>query len=271
MARTYGFSSATKATAAAAQTIVFPPSEIDAAGVVAFHVAMSVAGNAVSDITRVRVKANGTTIIDVSAAYLWAYQLRFHGRQDAAAAHGFTIPLYIGDARSDDEADACQFMPGASATVEVDTGAGAVVGAMMLGWTKTTVPAQYYPTLISQPMNVAASSVNARVGLGAPGFVQGIGLMNTTLAQARIVLSGIEVFNLTGAVYGGVVFNEGTVGAAQNLYGVSATNTDIFLKLNQGLPANPANSWMEISSGAGGAVTDDYALYSLVPCGQQGG
>lgn len=269
MARTYGFCSAHKTIAATtAQTIVFPPSEIDSSGIVAFHVNLSATGNTVADVSRVRVKANGTTIIDVSQAFLLAFQDRFFGRLDATTLQAFTIPLYIGDAPTDDAADACQFMPGASATVEVDLTTGSAAGVALLSWTKTTVPAAYYPTLISQPMNCAASSINARVALGAPGIVQGIGFLQAHLAQARVVLSGIEVMNLPGPVYGGLVLTQGATGIVQNLFDSQATTANVMLKLNQGLPANPANSWMEISGDASMVAADDYCLYSLVPVAQ---
>jgi len=143
-----------------------------------------------------------------------------------------------------------------------------VAGTAYLAWTKAVnVQPDYYSTLVSSPTNVAASAFNGRVPLGAPGFVQGIGLTTANLARARAVLSGIEILNLPGPRYGGAA--AGALGdsiiASQELYDGATVTGMTFVKCNQGLPANPANSFLELDTGTGAAVSDPFALYTIVP------
>lgn len=281
MARTYSFSPSLKSfTASSTQTLIWSPAEIDAAGCVAFHIAMNTTGGTAATInlvTRVRVKANGQTVVDCTLDELRAYQERFSpkGNSDDTTGLTLTIPVNSLDARSDDDADRCQFMPGASATVEVVVTSGASqAGTLMLGWTKTTVAPEFYMTLIESNTNVAASTTNGRSPLSGPGFVQGLGLPTQGLNRVRAVIAGLEVANIPGGEYNGAT--SGALGdlliAMQNLYENpdAATDTESyqFLKLNQGLEANPATSWLELTTtsnwGTTGASTAQ-TLYTLVP------
>jgi hypothetical protein len=281
MARTYSFSPSLKSfSASSTTTAIWSPAEIDSAGCVAFHIAMNTTGGTASTInliTRVRVKANGQTVVDCTLDELRAYQERFSpkGNSDDTDGLFLNIPLNSLDARSDDEGDRCQFMPGASATVEVVivTGAGQA-GTLMLGWTKTTVAPEFFMTLIESNTNVAASTTNGRSPLSGPGFVQGLGLPTQGLNRFRAILSGLEVANIPGSVYNGAT--AGALGdllvAMQSLYENPDTATDTetyqFIKLNQGLEANPATSWLELTTqsnwGTASASTAQ-TLYTLVP------
>lgn len=281
MARTYSFSPSLKSfSASSTQTLIWSPAEIDAAGCVAFHIAMNTLGSTPSTIaliTRVRVKANGQTVVDCTLDELRAYQERFSpkGNSDDTTGLTFTIPVNSLDARSDDDADRCQFMPGASATVEVVVTTGAnQSGTLMLGWTKTTVAPEFYMTLIESNTNVSASTTNGRSPLSGPGFVQGLGLPTTGLNRVRAVIAGLEVANVPGTEYNGATASAmgDLLIAMQNLYEnpdqATDTETYQFLKLNQGLEANPATSWLELTTtsnwGTGGASTA-LTLYTLVP------
>lgn len=281
MARTYSFSPSLKSfSASSTQTLIWSPAEIDAAGCVAFHLAMNTTGGTPADISlvqRVRVKANGQTVIDCTFDELRAYQERFSPKGNSDDSNGLTltIPVNSLDARSDDDADRCQFMPGASATVEVVvTSSSGQTGTLMLGWTKTTVAPEFYMTLIESNTNVAASTTNGRSPLSGPGFVQGLGLPTTGLNRVRAVIAGLEVANVPGSVYNGAT--AGALGdlliAMQNLYenpdAATDTETYQFLKLNQGLEANPATSWLELTTGSGwggGGASTAQTLYTLVP------
>lgn len=289
MARTYSFSpggkawGTTAANTAATTTSIFTPAEIDSAGVVAFHIVMSNDGTTAQDISiiqRVRVKANGQTVIDLTTEQLRAYQERFSpkGNSNTATGTTLTIPLNSLDAKSDDDGDRCQFMPGASATVEIQaavTAGGAGItkfGNFFLAWTKTTVAPEFYMTLISQQTNVTGTStVNGRSPLSGPGFLQGLALPTAGLNRVRVVASGLEVANLPGAAYLttiGDLFRE-----TQELYENPDDNTMVtsqqFLKLNQGLEVNPATSWLEITTGTGWSNTSEQTLYTLVPVNPQ--
>jgi hypothetical protein len=284
MARTYSFSSAGKAwgstTAAtgASGTLVWSPAEIDSAGVVAFHLGMSNEGTTTSDvsiISRIRVKANGQTVIDCTPTELRAYQERFSpkGNSNTSSGTTLTIPLNSLDSKGDDDGDRCQFMPGASATVEIVYSNAAVSGQtdfgnFYLAWTKTTIAPEFYMTLLTQAANVAQSAVNGRSPLSGPGFVQGLGITTANLNRVRTVLSGLEVANLPGALYNGLTTGD-LMRETQELYENPDDNTMVtsfqWVKLAQGLEANPATSWLELTTGSSWAATDPIGLYTLVP------
>lgn len=291
MARTYSFSSAGKfygsltADTAASGTLVWTPAEIDSAGVVAFHLGISAEGSNASGmdlgiVSNVRIKANGQTVIDLTTEQLRAYQERFSpkGNSNTSSGRVLTIPLNSLDAKSDDDGDRCQFMPGASATVEVTyattapTGTTTRWGNMYLAWTKTTVAPEFYMTLITQPANVAPSAINGRSPLSGPGFVQGLGITTANLNRVRAILSGLEVANLPGALYNGKTTGD-LLRETQELYENPDDATQVtafqWVKLNQGLEANPATSWLELTTGSSWAQTDQIGLYTLVPVNPQ--
>lgn len=279
MARTFSFSPATKAIPVAATTVaIWTPAEIDSAGVVAFHVSVAQSGGSfdLAAIQSVRVKANGQTVVDLTLDQLKAYQERWSpkGASDANASRVLTIPLNrLGAAGGEDDEDRCQFMPGATATVEVVfvTGASAT-GTAMLGWTKTTIEPEFWLTAISTPMNVSGAQNNARVGLGAQGIVEGLGIVTANLRQVRAILSGIEVMNMPGVVYNGLANQGDMLRGSQALYDAPDDASDVtsfqWVRLNQGLQANPATSWLEITSSAGMAASDAVAILSVVPVAQ---
>jgi hypothetical protein len=283
MARTHSFSPAVKSlTFSATNTVVWNPAEIDSAGVIAFHLLVdsnNTTGTAVdaSYINRIRIKANGQTVVDITGTQLRAYQERFSpkGGSDVSTESYLTIPLNALDSKSDDDGDRCQFMPGASATVEVTTSTlPAVVGsgtaALRLGWSKTTISPEFYMTLLSNQCNIGINQTNARVPLGGPGFVQGIGLNTAGLNRVRMILSGLEVANICGAQYNSSGTSGDLLRAISSLYdGVDDTSeitTYQYTKLAQGLEANPATSWLELTTGAGwGGTSNEISLYTLVP------
>ena len=235
----------------------------------AFHLIVAATGNTLADIDRVRVKANGQTVVDCSLAELQAYQERFSpkGASDVSTGAALTIPLNVLDGGSDDNQDKCQFMPGASATVEVVFNAGAVAGTALLGWTKTTIDPEYYMTLIGTPMGITGANNGFRVPLSAPGLVQGFGIETPDLSRIRVVLGGLEVCNLPGIQFGTAAGD--MIRESQALYDAPDDASDVssfqFLKLNQGLEANTATSWLEVYCTANMVSTDELCLYTLVP------
>jgi len=294
MARTHSFSPAVKSLSfAATNTVVWNPAEIDSAGVIAFHLLVDWTGGSTtlgtavdaSYIDRIRIKANGQTVVDITGTQLRAYQERFSpkGGSDVTSASYLTIPVNSLDAKSDDDGDRCQFMPGASATVEVTTSTlpaagvgGTPTAALRLGWSKTTVAPEFYMTLLSNQCNIATSQTNARVPLGGPGFVQGIGLNTAGLGRVRMILSGLEVANISGAQYnsGALATSGDLLRAISSLYdGVDDTSeitTYQYTKLAQGLEANPATSWLELTTGSSwGGASNEVSLYTLVPVNPQ--
>jgi hypothetical protein len=212
-------------------------------------------------------------VLNCTLTQLLAYQERWSpkGASDAATGRVLNIPLNkLGAAGGDDEEDLCQFMPGATITVEATfvTGAG-VSGTAMLGWTKTTIEPRYYLTLLRQPMNVAANQTNARVPIGAQGLVEGIGIVTAALGQVRAIVSGFEVMNQPGVLYNGAANQGDMLQASEALWDApddaSQITTFMFSKFGQGLQANPATSWLEVTTGAGFNVADECVIFSVVP------
>jgi hypothetical protein len=117
-----------------------------------------------------------------------------------------------------------------------------------------------------------ASSTNGRSPLGGPGFVQGLGILTANLGRMRAVLSGLEVANLPGLAYNGQTWGD-MIRASQNLYENPDDASDVsafqFIKLNQGLEANPATSWLELTTNASWLPANEIAVYTLVPVNTQ--
>jgi len=82
------------------------------------------------------------------------------------------------------------------------------------------------------------------------------------------VLSGLEVANLPGLTYNGQTWGD-MIRASQNLYENPDDASDVtafqFIKLNQGLEANPATSWLELTTGGTWSASNEIAVYTLVP------
>lgn len=276
MARIWDFSPASKTVPAnGTTTVIWTPAEIDSAGLVFCHLILRQSAGTfdLNDLVRIRIKANGQTVLDLSTDQIRSLQERFSpkGVSDALTGRVLTIPLNWMDAAGGDDAqDAVQFMAGAGATVEaVFTTDATGAGTVYLAWTKTNVAPQYYLVATASPMNVGASQNNAIVQFGAPGFVQALMVTPAAIGQLRVVLSGVQTLNLPGPVYSGLTNMGDALQSIQSLYDGSdaavATTTSQWIKMAQGLQANPANSQLWVTSGSGMTSTVEYGILSLVP------
>lgn len=199
-------------TIAASSTVSFNSNDMDSSQVVAVHGVMTGNTNSLASIDRFRLKANGQTIVDTTPAFIRAFIQRRKGLTypaDTALDNGgsagvaqafrrFTIPLCDLGAPTKDMEDTCQFPRGANITVEVQFNSSAVAGSLFLGWTRTNVPPQTYPKLISQSMQISAGNPNGRFNLADEGKVCAFGIRTLGLNRARLVLSGAQVFHLLG-------------------------------------------------------------------------
>jgi hypothetical protein len=292
MARTFHFCPVGKAIPATATTLVWTPNEIDASGLVALHFGIEEADAATvvcgwnnrldASGGRIRVKAGSRTVVDMTIQQLLAYQERFavNRAPDSLAAVAetdvtgrvFTLPLNGIDASNDDAADAVQFMPGTTIQVELDlVGVAASTGTAWLAYTRTTQPARFFKELIAQPMNLAASTRNYRVPIAAAGIVQSIAWPVASIGEIRARLAGIDVAHLVGRGYPGMSQTNrrapDMIQAVQQLYDGTGGTTWQWIKFGQGLPANPANSYAEITASAAATATDEMVVESLVPVG----
>lgn len=220
MARRRDYSAQAK-TIAASSTTTFTSSEIPSAGVCAYHLAWT--GNTIwSHLSRLRVKANGVAIYDLSAAMLRAFIRRFsksnYPLPDAMLANGnalgtasastagpagtklrrATIPFLLLDGESEAERDSTQFPPNSQVTIELQWGSSAAAGNIFCGWTETNVPPMFYPKLYGSQMNIAASVSNGRYNVQDDGNVRAIGLNTVGLERAKLVLAGSQILHSQG-------------------------------------------------------------------------
>lgn len=196
-------------TAATAQTLVWTGNDLPSDGVVGFHFAVLDAA-AVTNVnelatcmTRLRIKADSTTIVDIPLAHFQAHQERFSQANFAAAPtnQAWSVWLNMFDIVDDDLADRCQFPRGTVPTVELTTSAAVVAGSAFCGWTQSDQPADYYPVLLSGPMNIPAGAVNQTFPISEPGMMRGYGLNTVGLQRVRLEISGFQYEYLPGVDY----------------------------------------------------------------------
>lgn len=266
MGRRYGYNGSAKTIAATtAQTLTWTSSELPSSNVLAFHIALRVAGNTLADLDRIRVKAGSVTIVDCSATQLLSFNEQFSSGNYAAAttAQALTIPFWDLLANTAQEEDLQQFPYGAPATVELTTGAGTAAGSAFIGWTMADprIRPMYYPRLLSSGHGVGVSAVNGRAQFTEPGELQAIGIPSAGLLRARILASGEELFNMQGL--GLVATAQGDmVNEASRLYGVNANNGVVWARLQSGAPANPGRSFVELDTAASEwSATGELTIY----------
>lgn len=258
MARTYKASGVSKAVAATtAQTIVFTPGEIEGAGVIAYLISLTEnaagANNDFGALTRVRVKANGVTFIDLTPAHLKAYVQRM-SRSNFDIADGdrfLIIPLMDLAAPTWDLQDIQQFPRGAQPTVEITTDNSVAAGTMLIGYIRTTVDPLLWPRLIGTQMNIAASQNQARFTFSTDGVVAGLGINTVGLTNLRAIISGEELIDLPSAgLPAGTTSRGDMLFLSQLLDNVDVDTDPAFLKLNAGLPADSGSSYVLLDTSA---------------------
>lgn len=275
------YNGAVKAIAVGAQVITFTPSDLSNSGILAYHLATrETAGvNDFSTITRIRVKASGSTIYDLTGPQLNAV-LRATSpanRTVTATDHIFTIPFQVmrpfGFDRLANWRTAVQFPAGAQPTVEV-TMTGGSVGQMLCGWTWTDEPALFYPRLLSSALNIAANSNSARYNLNLGGEIIGVVTPTDGVAEFRLVLSGRVIHHMPGEDFapGGWLQN----GLIQEYYrrftedaivSAGVPNDDpLYIPVQAGLPAAEGVSYLEYyTAAAWSGVQNEAVLHELIP------
>lgn len=203
--RTVNQNASTKVTAASS-TVTFTPNDIPGDRVVAYMFLFTGAGMTVGDLTRIRIKAGGNTIWDVSFAHFQAWQQRFFPSNLAAAAADtiLHVPLYLPDIQDEDSADVCQFPRGQAPTVELVIGAGGAAGTCQAAWIQTDVDrapgggSLVYPALYSNALNWSASTNNNRYPISEGGLVRGISINPVGLTRYKVVLYDRTRYQIEG-------------------------------------------------------------------------
>src|SRR5260221_9246071 len=144
-------------------------------GVVGLHFATTGgAANSFANIcTRVVVRADSTQIFNVQPLHYRKWLERFSQSNFplTTAATAWSLWFNFADIPDDDLAHQCQFPRGAIPSIQFTTTAAAVTGSLILRWTISDQPAVFYPRLIGQPMNLAASLTNAAFPIKEQGQI----------------------------------------------------------------------------------------------------
>lgn len=304
MARTLDYNSSSKTISAnATTTVTFTSSDVPSDRVVqyVFSIVDSGAGTPITlaTITRIRVKANGVAIWDLSLAMLRAYIFRFSkggytlpsaaittNAATATSVLRFSLPFFILDAMTKDAADLCQFPPNSNVTIEITfTTAANQGGTITCGYVQTTMQPACYPKLLGSPMNIAASTASGRTPLTDDGIIEGIGINAIGLGRMKLVLGGAQVLQASAQVTSSAnaydANSQSMLWEAQQLdcdwssmsaatAGQDATPNDpIFVDVHSGLTAPPGASYIELTTLAAWAgVTNEATVYSVVPFGK---
>lgn len=287
--------------AGVAQTVTLTSADVEGAGVVAFHLAMT--ANNLSMVDRIRVKANGMPFYDIATNLYRGYVQRFtEGRihypttaiPPTPSAAGtavnwsrFSIPFCFLDRQKSEEADVCQFPVGALPTIEIVFNATAAAGTLFAAWTQTDVTPLCYPKLYSSQMNIAASVPNGRYPFSEDGVIRGFGLETTGLGRARFVINGRQVYHAQGQPANSTTVTEDMLfleseqlfgGAQYSIAGnvAAALDTTIvdpsWIKITSGDEGAPGNTFAEITSTvAFSGASSELGVFAVVPYEQPKG
>lgn len=258
-------------TATTAQNITIASSDLPSDKLVALHFVYVGAGNIFSDLTRIRVNANGTPIINLLPNQLRAYLEAFTRSNFALAttATRWTIPFFMPDADNMAEADLCQFPRRSACEVILSIGTGSAAGSLYFGWTESNVEPVVSPSLVSSVMNIATGQALAKYNFQSEGIVRGLALPTAGVQRLKIVVAGETVKESAGPDF--LATTTGDMNIEQEaLEGVGVTVTDpIFSKITTEKQAPLNSSFIELETHASNwaGVSNELAIYSLHPNG----
>lgn len=238
---TYNFDGGGQTVAAGAGVVVFNASTIASDSVACYVIT---GPDPLTAYDRVRVKAAGATILDMSieelAAY-WQRASRANFTVNTAVDQSMVIPLYTLDGKGA-ERYASGFPRGQAATVEVVRNATATAGTLFCGWRLYNQPFPFYTVATGTQSNAPAASVNFRVPLNAAGLLRFYGLNVTGLDLIRLVVNGQQITLLDGP----------QLLASQQMEGLDGGTGGDFMvfKLDEMIPITAGNSYIEISTNA---------------------
>ena len=265
--------------AGVAQILTWTASQIPSARVVAYTLALQGAGNDLSDITRIRVSANGANIYNVTPLQLRAFWQHYSGGaiKYPATSQAITIPFCFLDAPTPEQADICQFPVGAQAQVEVAFAATAAAGVALLGWTETTIEPVFFPRLLASVLNIPASAALQRYNFQESGVVRGIQIPHTGVSRAKVTLAGQDFTYLPGLQFNGLANLGDMLFDVESLYGdgpgsagpVAAINAEPFTRVSAGVAAPLDSSYLELETGAGWAgAANEMTVYAVAGNGR---
>lgn len=285
MVRRLDYYGSTKAiSAGVVQTTTWTNSEIPGERVVAYHVIIgdtdSAGGvNSINDVTRIRLSANGSNIVNITPTQLRSYWQNFsHGRvKIPVTANSFTIPLLMLDAPTPDMQDVSQFPARSQVMLELVWGATVTAGSVYVGWTETSIEPQLFPRILASAMNIPNSTSLQRYVFQENGIVRGIWIPHTGLDRAKFALGAEEFTFLPGPSFLGTVA-PASIGdllfEAESVYGDGPSSagtpltTAAFSRISAGLPAPVDGSYIELQTAAAWAgVANEAVIYAVAPNG----
>ena len=256
---TYNFNSGGQAVlAATAQTVVFSASDIASDSVAAYYITLD-NGDPLTTIDRVRVKAAGTTILDMSIPELSAYWQRASRSNftvNTAVDSSLTIPLYTLDAKGA-ERYASGFPRGQAATVEIVRNNTGAAGRMFCGWRLWNQPFPFYTVATGTQSNITGAAVNFRTPINAAGMLRFWGLNITNLVRARLIVGGQQLLDMSAA----------QLLESQQMEGLDGGTGGDFMvfKLDEMIPVTAGNSYLELETLAGWIPQNEILTITYVP------
>lgn len=253
-----------------AQVVTFTGNDLPSAGVVAYHFVTTGSTNDLSDIDRIRVKADNRLIYDINTLQFRKWQERFSsvGFALPTSATRFTIPFNLFDIVDDDLADVCQFPRGTVPTVELTFNTGSATGKIYAGWTQTDAQPVFYPTLIGQQMNIAASATNASFPINSQGAIRGALINTAGLSRVKIEMNGFQYHQLVGAQYlgsttGDMVLESQSLEDGAGNGGTALITTAAGLRIPM-VVASQGSSRVELDTGSSwGGTSNELALWAI--------
>ena len=244
-----------------------------------------------TNVTGVRVKKDGVPFMDfVPKTQLGAFVAaltRSHVDYLTGTRCAFTLPFNLFDEDVPERADICTAPLGAQLQIEIDTN-GSWPASMFAYLTltycdsgdpkpmpngKLKTPIVFYPQLLQQSLNIAASSNPGTRAITSPNMIRAFllpqlgGNGGTTLLTGyqrwRVVLSNVQKFISYALPFAtGDDFSDPTVATQANPFGSPAQNS-IIAKLDGMMRAGANNSFLEAVSGTAALAADKFLMWEL--------
>lgn len=215
-----------------------------------------------SAVTRIRIKANGQEIWNIPSAHLRAYveAMAPANTIPPAARLRFTIPQDLLGRYTRDQY-ACAFPIGAAPGVEFDCDANASAGTAIIAWETARTRPTHWTKFLSKASNIGASVALGRINIELPPgeLLYGIALPivgATGILAARLYVGNVKEAELT---------QEGIL-ESQFLENPQTVTTSYFWRFDEPLVLSPmqGSNYLEVETGAGSAVSDQYSFMTLV-------
>lgn len=250
-------------TATTAQTITWNDSEISNDHIGAWIYNNSGANNCLDNaLTNVRVRVGGQPLWDVTGPIMRTFIEACAPANTIPATGRLTISIPMAlPAMNLKGFDGTIGLPaGSKPSLDFVFNASSSAGTGFLGWDTLAAKPQFYTRFLAFNGNVAANATNAFVQLVVPdGLIYGLSLplvSATGITKCRVVIGGVEIMGLV---------DQNTILESQFMTNPQTVITSLFWRCPVALPGTVGNSFVQPTTGAASAVTDNYAYLSMHP------